>query len=47
MIKFYWRYPSITYAHECYAENEQVARAQIREWLNVSRLPAGFELWRA
>ena len=47
MIKFYWRYPSMTYAHDWQAVDERTARAEIRAWLQVGKLPAGFEIWRA
>lgn len=47
MKHYKWRYPSMTYAADWYARSEQKAREAIRDWLQVDRLPAGFEIWRA
>lgn len=43
---FAWHYPGMVYAsnwYDCYTMKE--ARAQIREYMGVKRLPNGFAIW--
>ena len=39
-------YPIITEDGNAYATTEAEARAGLRSWLKVRRLPAGTEIWR-
>lgn len=45
MRKYWFHYPSMVYAMTFYARNAQDARAYMRRWLGVSRLPNGYAIW--
>lgn len=48
MQKWYWKFPLDVYAlGPVEANGEKDSRAKAREWAGVSRLPAGFQTWRA
>ena len=38
--------PGWVYAHQFYAASKREARALARDWLGVTRLPAGTGVWR-
>jgi len=44
---YYVLLPGDFYPLDAWARNEEEARAQIREWLGVRRLPRGTQVWRS
>ena len=48
MKRYYIRIPGNFNAYgPIEADNERDARAWVRDWLKLKRLPAGFEIWEA
>lgn len=47
MNKHYYAHaPSMTYAISVYAKNKKEAKAHLRRWLGVKRLPSGSAVWK-
>lgn len=44
---WYGHVPGMVYAVSLYADNESDARAALRRFLGVTRLPAGAAVWEA
>ena len=47
LILFKFKLPGEVYANDWYAASMAEARAEIRDWLKIKRLPRGFEIWKA
>ena len=45
MKHYYGHAPGMVYAITIYAKNAQEARAQLRDFLGVKRLPKGSTVW--
>lgn len=43
--KYAYQTPGMFYAGSIEAKNEKEARANLRAWLNVARLPKGTAIW--